>query len=224
MSVYSYPLMESFINPEAKEEHGVNKIHKVLIATIFSPDPVLLACNRLGPDRLILLIDKEDNADQLKSLKIIKESLGRVIDVKTVKTAVYDIVEIAAKCVEVIDMQPKEDILYVNITSGRKTKALGLLYACYARSEKVKKIAYNPEEDKNAVVYLPKLCFALTDTQRIVLNAIAEGTYKTHAELAEKLAQSRAMLYKNIRDLHNLDLITTENSFKLTDAGRIARL
>ena len=47
---------------------------------------------------------------------------------------------------------------------------------------------------------------------------------RARQKAAGKPEQSRAMLYKNIRDLHKLDLITTEDGFKLTDAGRIARL
>ena len=32
---------------------------KVLIATLYSSEPVILATTKLGPDRLILLIDKK---------------------------------------------------------------------------------------------------------------------------------------------------------------------
>ena len=99
------------------------------------------AANRLGPDKLILLTDKKAIEEQTKSLKLIKESLGRVISVEEVKTSVYDIVEVAEKCVEIIDSQSKEDTIYVNVTSGRKTKAMGLLYGAYARIDRVKKIA-----------------------------------------------------------------------------------
>ena len=150
---------------------------KVLIATLYSPDPVLLAANRLGPDRIILLIDKKPDKDQEKSYKLIHESLGRVVDVKTVKTEVYDIVKVAEKGVEIIDMQPKDDEIYINVTSGRKTKALGLLFAAYARNDRVKKIAYNPEDDKNSVIWLPKLSFKLSESQKKVLETLAEKDY-----------------------------------------------
>src|SRR3989338_5823601 len=107
--------MDTFINGSSTEAIG-DGMTKVLIATLYTPDPVLLAATRLGPGRLILLIDKEKNAEQDKSLKLIAESIGRVIDLKTVKTDVYDIVEIAKKCVEIIDMQPKDDRIFINIT------------------------------------------------------------------------------------------------------------
>lgn len=197
---------------------------KVLIATVYNADPVLLATTQIGADRLILLIDEKPNEIQEASLKLIKESLGRVIDVKTVKTKIYDIVEVAKKSVEVIDLTPKEDLIFINITSGRKTKAIGLLFAAYARCSRIRKISYHPEENKGSVVYLPKLSFDLTESQKKVLEHIQEGDFKTHAELAKIIDISRAMLYKNIKDLEYRDLINTEEGFKLTDAGKIALL
>ena len=51
---------------------------KVLIATVYGPDPVLTATNKLGPDRLILLVDQEPSKEQEKSIDLIKNSLGFV--------------------------------------------------------------------------------------------------------------------------------------------------
>lgn len=199
---------------------------KVLIATLYSPDPVLTAANRLGPDRLILLLDETDQKTQEESYKLIEESLGRVVDVKKVKTKAYDIVKVAEKCVEIIDMQPKDDEIFINITSGRKTKALGLLFAAYARCNRVKKIAYNPEEDKNAVVWLPKMSFKLTESQKKILLVIGEKDYTKSSltDLTVKIGTSRAMLYRNIDELRDMGYISTENGLELTDAGKIARL
>jgi len=214
--------MEKLINgTELLSDGGMVK---VLIATLYSPEPVLLASTKLSADRLILLIDDEPNKEQLASLKMINESLGKVIEVKSVKTPVYDIVAVSKKCVEIIDLVPKDDTIYVNITSGRKTKALGLLFAAYARSSRVKKIAYNPEEDKKSVIYLPKLSFHITESQKNVLEYIEKGNYSDHTELAKKVDISRAMLYRNIKELQDMDLITVDNGFHLTDAGKIARL
>ncbi len=199
---------------------------KVLIATVYSPDPVLLASHRLGPERLVLLIDNKPDKEQTKSLKIIKESLGRIIDIKEVKTDLYNIVEVAKKSVEIIDMQPKDDEIYINITSGRKPKALGLLFAAYTRCDKIKKIAYNPEEDKTAVVYLPILSFKLTESQKKVLEILDDekNSKLSFKDLAEKAGVSRAMFYRNIDELKDMNLVVTDDGIKLTDAGKIARL
>ena len=46
------------------------------------------------------------------------------------------------------DLLSDKDEIYVDITAGRKTKALGLLFGSYARINRVKKIMYVKEEDK----------------------------------------------------------------------------
>ena len=158
---------------------------KVLIATLYNPDPVLLACTRLSPERLILLIDEEPDKKQKEALDLIKNSLGRVLDIKEVKIPKYEIVSIAKEVVKIIELQPRDDEIYFNITAGRKTQSIGVLFGAYTRSEYVRKIAYNPEEDKTAVVYLPILSFRL-----------------------------KSMDFVEI----------TDNGFKITDAGKIARL
>ncbi len=217
--------MENYINePFSLMDGGDLMGKKVLIATLYNPEPVILATTRLGPERLILLVDKEPSKEQENSLKSIQDSLGKVIEVKVVKTDVYDIVNVATKCVEIIDLQPKEDSIYVNITSGRKTKAIGLLFAAYARHDRVKKIAYNPEEDKNAVVYLPRLSFKLSESEKKVLEYIDSGKYESISDLSKKIDLSSAMLYRSIDELKDMDLITTEEGLRLTDAGKIARL
>ena len=199
---------------------------KVLIATLYSPEPVLLAATRLGPDRMILLIDKEPNKEQESAVKLIQDSLGKVIDIKIIKTEVYDIVDVARKVVEIIDVQPSDDHIFINITSGRKTKAIGLLFAAYARHDKVSKIAYNPEEDKNRVIYLPRLSFKLTENQKKILEEIDKHPGISMADMSKKIDISTAMLYRAIGELEDMDfvLISKEEGYKLTDAGRIARL
>ena len=197
---------------------------RVLIATLYGSDPVMLSVTKMGPDRLILLINKEPNSEQEKSLKIIKDSLGKVIEIKTSKVEMYDIVSIAEKVVEIIDMQPDEDEIYVNLTSGRKTQSIGLLFAAYARHSRVKKIAYYPEDSKD-VVYLPRISFKLTSSQKKILEYLHEskGT-KSMKALADEIKISTAMLYRSIDELKDMDLVSTEEGIKLTDAGKIARL
>ncbi len=199
---------------------------KVLIATLYNPNPIFVASNRLGPDRLILLLSKNPPKEQKESYKLISESLGRVVDVKKVEIDMYNIVEIAKKAVEIIDMQPKNDDIYVNITGGRKTQALGLLFAAYVRNHVIKGIAYNPEEDKTAVVWLPKLCFKLTDSQRKVMEILIKEDTSccSYTDLAEKVGISRAMFYRNIEELKNQGYLNVDDGLKVTDAGYISML
>lgn len=205
-------------------EKEVAKPKRVLIATFYNPEPVLLASTKLGPDKVILLLDKDPDAEQAKALKLIQDSLGKVIEIVPVKMDMYDVVEIATKCVALIDSLGKDDIVYANITAGRKTKAIGLLFACYARHERVKKIAYNPHEDKGMVVYLPRLSFRLSESEKMVLEALDKGKFGSVAELAKKVKLSTAMLYRCVDELKDKDMVSTEEGIRLTDAGRIARL
>ena len=89
--------MEKIINKHSLQGGRGDDMVKVLIATIYNADAVLLACNRLGPDRLILLADKEGNKKQEEGITRIMDSLGRVIEVKVQKVPMYDIVGTAAK-------------------------------------------------------------------------------------------------------------------------------
>ena len=68
--------MTTYINEPVLSSEGVQKtMGKVLIATLYSLDPVLVGANKLGPDRLVLLVDKEPSKEQEKSLEVIKSSL-----------------------------------------------------------------------------------------------------------------------------------------------------
>lgn len=214
---------KTFINNLDSSDDG-DDMGKVLIATLYTVDPVMLSVTKVGPDRLILLVDKESDKKQTESLDLIKKSLGSVLDIKVVKVELYEIVSVASKCVEIIDMQPSSDKIFVNITSGRKPQAVGLLFSCYARHERVSKIMYLPEEKGRDVVYLPKLSFRLTETQKRLLELLEKKTYNSISELAKVVDMSQGMLYRNIDELKDMDLISVEDGIKLTDAGRIARL
>jgi len=216
--------METYINEKTPLVIEEKMGKKVLIATLFNPEPVLLATTRLGPEKIVLLVSKDVAKEQEASIKLIQDSLGKVIDVKIVKIELYDIAEVAKKVVEIIDLEASENEIYVNITSGRKTQAIGLLLASYARHERVKKIAYNPEEDKGSIVYLPRLSFHLTESQKKILDELGKKKYETMSDLSDKIDLSTAMLYRAIDELKDMDLVTTEKGIELTDAGKIARL
>jgi len=204
-------------------EEVLKEKKKVLIPTLYSHEQVMLAITKLSADKVILLVDREITEKQKKSLETIKNAFGKGLDIKAVKTHVYDIVEVASKCVKLIDEQDKDDLIYINITSGRKTKAIGLLFAAYARHDHVKKIAYNPEEE-DRVIYLPKLSFKLTESQKKILETVEKNEYKSIVDLADKIELSTAMLYRAIDELRDMDMISIKNGLALTDAGKIARL
>ena len=198
---------------------------KVLIATLYGADPVLLAITRLGVERVVLLIDYQPDKIQQEALEKIKALLGKAVKIETLKTSNYDIVEIAAKCVNLIDQKQKDEEIHINITSVRKTKDIGLLFAAYARHDYVSRISYYPEEQEIAsVVYLPKLSFKMSKSENMILNVLEKGKYKTMKELSHKVNLSTAMLYRAIDELKDKDFVALDEGIKLTDAGRIARM
>jgi CRISPR-associated protein Csa3 len=199
---------------------------KILIATLYIFEPVIAAATKISADRLILLIDHEPDETQQKSLDIIKQSLGSVLEIKTVETDVYDIVEVAKETVKIIDLLSDKDEIYIDVTAGRKTKALGLLFGAYARSDRIRRIMYVKEENKQ-VVNLPKLSYSITPGQQKIIEFLLKNEVRSMSEFAEKVdvSVSKAMLYKHIKELKDMDVIEdTTEGFKLTDYGRIVVL
>jgi len=219
--------IENVFKVEAlKDDLGVF-MKTILISTLYGPDPVLLSCTKLSPDKLILLVTDPSDKFLDDSVKLIKDSLGRVLEIELVKIPQYDIVKIAEKVVKTIDKVNLEGQIIINITSGRKTQSMGVLFAAYARNKHVKKIAYYPEgPKKGAVVYLPILSLKLTDSQEKILDSIKSNKIQSHKTLSDATGLSTAMTYRAVEDLINRGLVdkTNDEGIILTDAGKIARL
>jgi CRISPR-associated protein Csa3 len=201
------------------------QIKKVLIATIYRYEPVMLSITKIGPEKLVLLVDENQDETLKNSLKIIKDSLGKVIEIEEILVKTYEVVDTAQKVVKIIDKLPTNLEIYANVSAARKTKALGLLFGSYARSERIKKIIYVKEED-NSIIYLPKLSFHLTPSQKQVLEEIDKSNKEQISikELAKKINLSTAMVYRIIDELKDMDYLELDEGLKLTDAGKIARL
>ena len=197
---------------------------KILIATLYVFEPIIATATKMSADRLILLIDKKPDEKQSKSLEILKQSLGSVMEITTVETEVYDIVEVAKDVVKIIDLLSDKDEIFVDITAGRKTKALGVLFGAYARADRIKRIMYVKEENKQ-VVNLPKLSYSVTPGQNKIITFLHKNSIVSMVDLSEKIDISRAMLYKHIKELKDMDIVeNTKEGLKLTDYGRIVVL
>lgn len=196
----------------------------VLIATIYAHQPIIAVATKISADRLILLTDEKPDETQQAALKLIKESLGSVLEIKTVQTKVYDVVAIAKDVVKIIDLISNKDAIYVDATSGRKTQAFGLLFGCYARISSIKKILYVCEEDKR-IISLPKVSYNLTEGQKKVVDYLAQHQITNLMDFSDKIDVSRAMVYKYIKELKDMDIIEeTADGYVLTDYGRIVVL
>lgn len=197
---------------------------RVLIATLYIFEPIIAAATKISAEKLFLLIDTEPDEKQKSSLAVIKQSLGSVLEIQTVPTDVYDIVEVAKESVRIIDTFSDKDEIYVDITAGRKTKALGLLFGAYARSNRIKRIMYVKEENKQ-VVNLPKLSYSITPGQHRIIEFLSNNKVASMTDFSEKVEVSRAMLYKHIKELKDMDILEeNKEGLKLTDYGRISVL
>jgi CRISPR locus-related DNA-binding protein len=197
---------------------------KVLIATVYGHAPVMRTVTKFGVDKLILLSDPLGGKDQQDAIDKVQKAIGEVVKIEVHQTEVYDIIKVAKKCVELLDRQDEKDEIIVNVSSGRKPKMAGLLFACYARPKLVKKIVYVVEET-NDIITFPKLSFQISESACAILENIERRTFKTIEELARKTKISRPMIYRHLDELIKMDLIErTDEGYIITDAGRIVRL
>ena len=196
---------------------------RVLITTTYSSDSIVLAITRLSIDRVYLLIDKKPDEVQQKTIDLIKSTFSKTIEIKEKKIELYDFVSVATAITDLLDNISTKDEIYVNITPGRKTQALGVLFGCYARPKLIKKVFYVPEGTKDMIT-LPILDFDISETQREILDNIEK--IDTPSALADEVETSKAMLYRNIKDLADRGFIEPKDGsgYKLTDAGKVARL
>ena len=178
---------------------------------------VLLTFTKFEIERIILLLDKKSNADDLK---ILEKSIGKVITIKTIKIQNYDIIHIITKCVKVIDSL-KNDFIYVNVKDTTPI-SLGLLFASFKRHKVVEEIIY---EDVKKMILLPKLNFNLNKSEKIILGLLNKDKSTTEIiiQTNKKIVGSR--VYQTIDSLIKSGLVKKDgNLIKITEAGQIARI
>ncbi len=211
-------LQETFLETAEQED----TMSRVLVTTTYSSDSIILAITKLSAERVFLLIDKKPDDIQSQTIDHINKTFGSVIEIKEKKIELYDFVSVAKTVIDMLDDISRKDEIYVNITPGKKTQAIGVLFGCYARPKFVKKIFYVTEGMRDMIT-LPILSFDITETQREVLDNIEK--IDTPKALADEVETSRAMLYRNIKELTDRGFIEPKDKgFRLTDAGKVARL
>lgn len=197
---------------------------KILIATIYNAYSIIATANRFSVDKVILLFDKKPDDTMKKSIQLIEASLGSVLTIDKVATEIYDIVGIARQLVGTIDKIDQHNEIYIDITSGRKPKALGLLFAAYARSKRIKRITYVTEDTKQ-IITLPKMTYTINETQQRSLALIAKHKQISTSKISEILDLTKGIVYRNVRDLLEMDAIEKDGELlKLTDFGEILLL
>lgn len=194
----------------------------VLISTVYEKsNSTKFSIRDFNVKKIILLVDKKSDRTQIQTINLIKKAFGDVLEIVEKKIEVYDILSVSKDVIKIIDsIQPHHDV-YVDISQGRKSQALGVLLACYARSNRVKKIVYwGPEGE---ISMLPKLTFNVDNDSKKILREIEKSN--SIVDLARNLKVSRAQLYRDIRNLASNGLLEKDNNkFVLTDAGKIASM
>jgi len=194
-----------------------------LITTIYSIAPVMAAVTKLSPNRIILLREDDAPEEKLRAEQMIRETLGKVIEIDTKITSIYDVVDIARDTVDVIEEESAHDrVVVVNITGARKTQSLGALYGAYARMDLVERVIYITEED-NEIVELPMLSFDLSKTKKRMLEEIDKGE-KSVRKIAKKVGVTRSMAYYHIRELKKAGYLQDKKGLRITTAGKLAVL
>ncbi len=193
---------------------------RVLISSFYSLDPLLTCLKSINVDRIILLVGNQKTQEQKKNLELAKKTLGKVYEIKIVKINKYDIYEIMKKSVMLIDKYGLKNNLSVNITGGRKTLALGLLFAAYSRKSLISKIVYSVEET-NETICLPKLPFSIEATKKDILCILNQGQSSV-INIAKTTNISRMAVYRHLKDLRDMGLIDEENHITL--AGKMILL
>ena len=214
------------INTDSTGDSGV-ATH--LLSTFFNFEPFKRVFWEVKPDSVCLFTQKEATAEgkaELRKLDAALKEFSGMFQKKVITVPMYGIHEIAVKAVEVIDsLKPKKgDRVIVNITSGRKPMALGLLYAAYARPKLVSQVMYLTEEHEE-VIQLPMMYYNLSKSEKQLLLHIRDQGTGTILAMSGALGLSRSMLYKNLSDLSDQGLLReADDDWELTDFGRIAVL
>ena len=191
-----------------------------LISTIYSIEPIMVCITQFSCKKVVLLREEDAPQAKLQVEQIIKDTVGKFIDIETKITSLYDVVRIAQDTVDVIENERANNRnIYVNISGGRKPQALGALFGCYSSHGDIERIVYITEEDSQ-IIDLPILNFGLSATKRMVLEEL-KNDGESVKNLALKIGISRGMTYNHIRELREMGFIATDQ-LKITTAGKLS--
>lgn len=199
---------------------------KILVSNAYDFTPMVGAITKIGPDVLYAVMDNNPDSHQKEAVKKLKNTFKH-IEFKEIKTEIYKVYEIAKEIVKAIDQIYTQDTeIYVDLTSGRKTKSIGILLGCYQRSDKIKEVLYFTQEI-NQMITLPKLSFEVSKKSSDLLEIISKKPISLPDLANNKKLNSmgRTSVYLNIRDLKEKGLVFEDNGvLYLTDYGKLVIL
>jgi CRISPR locus-related DNA-binding protein len=204
---------------------------RVMIASVFSNNSLKYAITKLSPDELVLVVEKgydmrtdKDSQTKKESIIEIKKTMGEVLTIKILEVnSLYDIQAITKEIVKEIDKYSSQDYdVDINITEGRKTLSLGLMFAAYSRKDKIKGLYYVIKDIDNQVMSLPILSFPqINDIEKEILKIIEKNIINIE-EIKNKTGKSRSVIYLYVRDLKQKGYLSQEeDNLILTDLAKI---
>ena len=199
-------------------------MNNLLIAPIYEKkDAFILSIKKFNIQNAIIFIDEEIKPEQKKLITDLDKLMQtNVVNIEKQKISDIDnVVQIAKLVMRIIDSHPNDEI-FIDVTQGVKTQMLGILFGCYARYNRIKKIVYWTIKDKK-LINLPKFSFSINKNKKFVLENIEQST--TLNDLTNKMKISRTMLYNYIKDLETKGYLEkNDDVYVVTDMGKIALL
>jgi CRISPR-associated protein Csa3 len=199
---------------------------KILISNTYDFTPMVGAITKINPAIVYAIIDNKPDSHQKEAVKKLKNTFKH-ITFKEIKTEVYKVYDVAKEIVKIIDeIYILDSEIYIDITSGRKTKSIGLLLAGYQRSDKIKDILYFTHEI-NQMITLPKLSFEISKKASDLLEVISKKpiSLPNLANTKKLNFIGRTSVYLNIRDLKEKNMVFEKDGLLyLTDYGKLVLL
>lgn len=194
---------------------------------------VMAAINGRQVDSLVVLMDSKSDKVQEAALDKIEKAIGKSIHIEKLRINAPDASLVAQEVIKAIDGYPRGTQVFINVTSLRHDKALGLLYAGCARDEAIAEIFY-VDPDTKSIRILPRLQISLTANQKLVLRHLQQEedelrkkgdeestSWKPSATIRE-LKLHRSSFYDCLKALERKGLI--DRNYSLTEAGKVLLL
>ncbi len=188
----------------------------VLISPIFSPDSIIAIIVRYRIEKLVLLVDKQIKNEQRESIEKLRQTFGKALSIDQKEIELFNIVDITTRTIEIIREYQNDYEIILNISTGKRTQAFGMIYGSTIVAEHVERIIYY-DHDTAEMIEFPVLCHGLSEVKGQILRYLNknESIEKIHRETGK----SKSMIYSHIRDLKEKGYLDEEGN--LTEIGQI---
>lgn len=194
---------------------------KVVISTVYSGKAIKVIIKNLKPDKLILIVDDPMPETKKATIEELKEKFKGIFEIEIVKASLYDIPEIMKIVTKKIDEEfEKGKEIIMHITEGRKITSLALLFAGYARKNKVSE-SYYVEEEGDKILALPVIVkFDISENKKKFLQEVEKGIMDID-KIIKNLSIKQSAIYKYIKELREEGYLENTKELKLTELGKI---